>query len=133
MNYCFIDESGDSGFTKKSSRYFILSAVVCDDPDTLRRIARKVFHSKIKKKHSNMLHAYSESDTIKNKLTKVILEKNVSCITCKIDKTTVCNDIDIYLYATAKIAEYFEDKDTEIIVVSKQDTRKSYNKRVENI
>ena len=42
MYYAYIDESGDTGYRNKSSKYFILTAVVVDDPFILKRIARDI-------------------------------------------------------------------------------------------
>lgn len=63
--YIYIDESGDIGYTKKSTRYFILTAVIVDDCLFLGRIAKSVYKLKRDKKKRNIIHAYIESDKIK--------------------------------------------------------------------
>ena len=41
MSYIFIDESGDLGTKKLSSRYFVMAAIKVDDPKKLDRIITK--------------------------------------------------------------------------------------------
>jgi len=53
MKYIYIDESGDLGFSEKSSRYFIIACAVIDDDKThiqFKRIPKKVKIKKIDKK-----------------------------------------------------------------------------------
>ena len=83
----YIDESGDTGYTKKSTRYFILTAVIVDDPFVLRRIAKSVHKGKRDKKKANILHAYSEIDSTKNKLIKNLADIDIRCFVIKIKKT----------------------------------------------
>jgi hypothetical protein len=47
--YIYIDESGDTGYTKKSTRYFILTAVIVNDPFVLKRIVKDMHKFKTRK------------------------------------------------------------------------------------
>ncbi len=52
MNYIYIDESGDLGFSEKGSEYFVMSAIVINDEGThnqFRRIPKKIRQRKLKK------------------------------------------------------------------------------------
>ena len=52
MNYIYIDESGDLGFSKKGSKYFVISATVINDEEThkqFRRIPKRIRQRKLKK------------------------------------------------------------------------------------
>ena len=49
MSYIFIDESGDLGTKKLSSRYFVMAAIKVDDPKKLDRIISKTKKSLRKK------------------------------------------------------------------------------------
>lgn len=49
MSYIFIDESGDLGTKKLSSRYFVMAAIKVDDPKKLDRIITKTKKSLRKK------------------------------------------------------------------------------------
>ena len=69
--YAYIDESGDTGKSKKSSTNFILAAILINNENTLPHIARKVFRSKIKHKDKvNMLHANANSETVHRSILK---------------------------------------------------------------
>ncbi|MFQ6010537.1 MAG: DUF3800 domain-containing protein, partial [Candidatus Aenigmatarchaeota archaeon] len=50
MLYVHVDESGDMGFSKSSSRYFILTLLVNDDDTIFDRIIKKTRQKKLKKK-----------------------------------------------------------------------------------
>lgn len=57
MTYIYIDESGDLGFSKKGSDYFILTCVKIDNEETnqsFRRIPKKVRQRKLSKKHKKL-------------------------------------------------------------------------------
>ena len=46
----YLDESGDTGYTNKSTKYFIVNAINTDDIKALRHIAKKVQRYKKDKK-----------------------------------------------------------------------------------
>ena len=75
--YIYIDESGDTGYTKKSTRYFILTAVIVGDPFVLRRIAKNVYKTKIDKKSNGILHAYMETNKVRSKIINNIKDINI--------------------------------------------------------
>jgi Protein of unknown function (DUF3800) len=127
--YIYIDESGDTGYTKKSTRYFILTAVMTDDLFVLRRIAKNVHRGKRDKKKANILHAYSEIDYVKNKLIKNLADTNIQCFVIKIKKNNKVI-LDIYLYTLKKMAEYLKYCNVTEIVIARKDTRKYYNKSI---
>lgn len=128
-----IDESGDTGYSKMSSKYFVLCAIITDNPDSLRRLARDIHRKKYKKKKGNILHAYAESDELKNRLVRKLEElEHVSCVACVVKKQKFQN-VDLYVYATKQLASYLQKQGVEVVVVAKRDTRKSYNEHVLNI
>lgn len=59
MTYIFLDESGDLGFSKKSSRWFLFTIAMVSDVRALERVVKKIWRS-LKKKHKRLgeLHAY---------------------------------------------------------------------------
>ncbi len=130
--YVYIDESGDTGYTKKSTRYFILTAVVVDDPFVLRRIAKNVHNSKVGKKKSNMLHAYMETNRVKGKMIKEINNTNITCIVFVLNKREIQEE-DPYMYLLKKVCVYFSESDLVNIVLARRDTRKSYNNKIFDI
>ena len=85
--YAFIDESGDTGKSKRSSHNFIITAIVVDNITQIERLAKKVYKTKVLDKHkSNQLHATKNTekvrDAIINNLNK--LEYAVFTLTTKI-------------------------------------------------
>ncbi len=59
MKYIFLDESGDLGFSKASSSWFLFTIAIVSDPRSLERVVKKVWKSlRTKHKHLGELHAY---------------------------------------------------------------------------
>ena len=68
----YIDESGDTGNSRKSTVNFILTAICVNDDNILPHIAKKVFSKKvINKNKSNQLHASKDNEKIKNANNKL--------------------------------------------------------------
>lgn len=125
--YVYIDESGDTGNTKKSSRYFIVTAIYTDDVVVLRRAVRDVCKSeKIK---SNQFHTCKESDRVKHKLLRKLCNIHIRCFAVVIDKEEIIVD-DPYYYGLEKMAEYLVKMQIDIGVIAQKDTRKSYNQKI---
>ena len=127
--HAYIDESGDVGYTKKSTRYFILTAVISDDLFMLRRIAKKVYKSKVGKKKSNILHAYRETKAIKNRLVREISHRPVMCIAWVLDKNNISVH-DPYMWVIDKIVNHLKNTHIQNIILSRRDTRKNYNNQI---
>ena len=64
MAYVFLDESGDLGFQKKSSKWFILTIILTNNHRKIEKCVKKI-HRGLKKKYKRVgeLHAY-HSDTV---------------------------------------------------------------------
>ncbi|MBU3965217.1 DUF3800 domain-containing protein, partial [Patescibacteria group bacterium] len=45
MAYIFLDESGDLGFKKSSSKWFLFTIAIMSDARALERIVKKVWRS----------------------------------------------------------------------------------------
>jgi hypothetical protein len=125
----YIDESGDTGYTKKSTKYFILTAIIVEDVFTLRRIVKKIHKSKRDKKKANILHVHSETIKLKNKLIVSLNKIDLMCIVSVIDKNN-CIISDPYLYVLQKMAIYLKSVGVKKVILAKKDTRKSYNKNI---
>ncbi len=60
MVYLYIDESGDLGFSRGGSKYFILSCVKMDNEETnkqFRRIPKKIRQRMLSKKNERATRA----------------------------------------------------------------------------
>ncbi|MEI7648428.1 MAG: DUF3800 domain-containing protein [Methanomicrobiales archaeon] len=58
----YIDESGDLGFSERSSPFFVIAALIVHDPLAIRRCFAKVRRNKLKKKYKEL--ASNSSSTI---------------------------------------------------------------------
>lgn len=127
--YIYIDESGDTGYTKKSTRYFILTAIMVDDPFVLRRIVKNVHKSKRNNKKANTLHAHSETNRTKDKLIKILIETEIHCFISVVKKKEekVC---DVYLFVLKKIANHLKSLKFKSFIIARRDTRKYYNQSI---
>lgn len=72
MAYIFLDESGDLGFKKKSSKWFLFTIAIVDDYRALEKIVKKVWKP-LKKKHKKLseLHAYHEDAITRKRLLRM--------------------------------------------------------------
>ncbi len=74
MVYIFLDESGDLGFNfkkKKTSRYFIITALLTKNKTQLEKIVKKIFRDLAPneiKTRGGTLHAHKESPKTRQKL-----------------------------------------------------------------
>ena len=66
MAYIFLDESGDLGFKKSSSKWFLFTIAITNDARTLERVTKRVWKS-LKKTHKKLgeLHASHEKEITK--------------------------------------------------------------------
>ena len=69
MKYIYIDESGDLGDSYSSSRFFVIGAIIVDNPKKLTRIIKKT-----KKKNHRSIHNHPE---IKGSKTDKYLKKKI--------------------------------------------------------
>lgn len=93
--YLFLDESGDLGFNKNSSKWFLFTLVIVDDPRKLERVikkARKTLNKKHKKKFTE-LHAYHCDSITRTRVLKSLARENISVITTVLNKQKVYVDL----------------------------------------
>ena len=85
MAYIFLDESGDLGFKKSSSKWFLFTIAIMSDARALERIVKKVWRS-LKKKHKRLgeLHASREKDITRKRMLKQISEVDDIKVLCVI-------------------------------------------------
>ena len=92
--FCAIDEAGNLGLTKDSSKYFLLSCFLHND-DNLERKIRKFIgslnHNKSEKK-INILHAKHDTDKTKIKLIRFLKTFDWRCLVVVCKKTKLVNN-----------------------------------------
>lgn len=69
MKYIYIDESGDLGNSYSSSKYFVIGAIIVDNPYGLKKIIKRT-----RKKYRNLMH---KSPEIKGNKTDKLVIKNI--------------------------------------------------------
>lgn len=85
MAYIFLDESGDLGFKKTSSKWFIFTIAIVSNPRSLEKVVKKVWRSLRKKhKHLGELHASKEKDVTCRRMLKILSESEDLSVMCVI-------------------------------------------------
>ncbi|MFA6375871.1 MAG: DUF3800 domain-containing protein [Candidatus Paceibacterota bacterium] len=77
MAYIFLDESGDLGFKKSSSKWFLFTIALIPNNRDLERVIKKVWRS-LRKKHKKIgeLHAAHEKPATRKQILKKLAEIN---------------------------------------------------------
>ena len=137
MACIFLDESGDLGFKKSSSKWFLFTMAITNDVRVLERVTKKVWRS-LKKKHKRLgeLHASHEKDVTRKRMLKQLSEVSDLRVLCVIlNKEKVYVDLQNqknYLYNyTANILldrlhtkEVLGPKEPIHLFVDRKDTKK---------
>ena len=95
MSYIFLDESGDLGFSDRSSRWFILTIVFADNHRKIEKCVKRV-HRGLKKKYRRVkeLHAYHADSVTKKRMLKLLSENEDIKVLCIIlNKKKVYTDL----------------------------------------
>ena len=137
MSYIFLDESGDLGFRKLSSKWFLFTIAISSRPRTLERIVKKIWRP-LKKKHKKLgeLHAYRADDITRKRMLKKLSETDDLKVLCVIlNKAKVYVDLrnqKNYLYNyTANILldrlhsnNAFDPNESIHLFIDRKDTKK---------
>lgn len=85
MAYIFLDESGDLGFRKTSSQWFVFTIAMTNSARTLERVVKKVWKT-VHKEHNRVgeLHASHEKDATRIRMLKNLGEAEDLKILCVI-------------------------------------------------
>jgi len=85
MAYIFLDESGDLGFKKSSSKWFLFTIAIVSDLRSLERVVKKIWRP-LKKKHKKLgeLHASHEKNITRKRVLEQLNEVNDLKILCVI-------------------------------------------------
>ena len=99
MTTVYLDESGDLGFDMskpKTSRHFLVAALLCHDTKPVDKAVRKTFGGFTKaqvKSHHGYLHAFSETPQTRRRLLRLLSALDIGVIVVKLDKRRVFTDI----------------------------------------
>jgi len=95
MAYIFLDESGDLGFGRHSSKWFLFTIAIVQDKRALERVVRKIWLP-LKKKHKRLgeLHAYHADDATRTRMLQKLNElEDLKVLTVILNKKKVYVDL----------------------------------------
>ena len=83
MLYIFLDESGDLGFSTRSSRWFVITVVLTSNHRRIEKCVKRV-HKGLKKKYKRVkeLHAYHSDAITKRRILRLLSEVDDLQIFC---------------------------------------------------
>jgi len=83
MRYLYLDESGDLGFKKLSSKWFIFTIAMTSGPRLLERVVKKIWRP-LKKKHKKLgeLHASRADDITRTRMLQKLNELDDLKVLC---------------------------------------------------
>lgn len=122
--HVFIDESGDPGLTEKSSRFFVMAAIIVDDKNILK--INEIMDDYRKKLKWNILKEFKHSKTKKEIIKDLILatkKASYEIEVLKIDKANFKNNgkMTVYNQVLIKLLKNINRDDIDITI----DGRKS--------
>lgn len=138
MAYVFLDESGDLGFKKTSSKWFLFTIALTSKPRSIERVTKKIWRN-LRKKHKKIgeLHAYRADDITRSRMLKSLNEINDLKIMCIIlNKQKVYVDLQnqknyLYNYTANVLLERLhvigavEEKEPIHLYIDSRDTKKT--------
>jgi len=140
MLYVFIDESGDLGFTERSTKYYVIASVETRNLLNLSRVIKQVRKTLRKKQRNIPEFKFARSDdVIRKRLLKKAVEEDLAFSVIVLQKYTVYPYLrdkkdKLHNYLAGFIAEslsYEYDEDELIVVVDKfimsEEKRREFN------
>ena len=87
----FIDESGDLGFTERSSKYFVVAALIVYDHLAIHRCFKKIRQNRLKKKYRDIpeFKFNNSGKEIKERVLKCIAKTDADIAYCVLRKDQV--------------------------------------------
>lgn len=137
MVYIFLDESGDLGFSEKSSKWFLMAAVFTKSPRRVEKVIKKT-RKGLKKKYKKVaeLHAYHSQPITKKRILRGLAEvDDLAILTLVLNKKKVFVDFKnqkAYLYnflantllSFLKEKKYLSEESVFEICIDQRETKK---------
>ncbi|MBU4332240.1 DUF3800 domain-containing protein [Patescibacteria group bacterium] len=141
----FLDESGDLGFSQRSSRWFVLTIVLTNEHRKIEKVVKKI-HRRLKKKYRRVmeLHAYHADSITKKRMLRCLADlEDIKVLCIVLNKKKVYVDLQnqkSYLYNyTANILldrlhnkNVLNKKELIEIYIDQRETNKFLKKNFEN-
>jgi hypothetical protein len=122
--HIFLDESGDLGFGKGSSRYFVIALLLTPEGDALKRIAKRTRHRRLAKKHQKLpeLKATKVNSVIREYVLRQLASADASVMYVVLDKGKVYDYLKskknkLYNYVAGLVLNEAQIKGDEINLV----------------
>jgi hypothetical protein len=97
MKYIFLDESGDLGFSERSSKYLVITLLVCNfnEEQSISRIVKKTRQKILKKKLKNSpeIKWNNSNNIIKNKILNQISKNSLEIFSIILEKVKVYENL----------------------------------------
>ncbi len=144
MAYIFLDESGDLGFSKNSSKWFMITIAISEDKKCFERVVKKVWRLLQKKhKHLGELHASHEKDITRTRILNMLAVCDIKVMAIILNKEKVHIELKnqknyLYNHAANILLENLHNKDIIQagegidLVVDRKDTKKSLQENFVN-
>lgn len=139
-----LDESGDLGFSKGSSKFFTITIIFINNKRRLEKIAKSV-HKGLRKKHKRVgvLHAYNEQPVTRQRLLKQFNDTDCHVLAIILNKQKVYTQLKdekavLYNYVTNILLDRLITKklipiDKEVILIASQrETNRFLNENFKN-
>lgn len=138
MAYIFLDESGDLGFKKTSSKWFLFTIAILSNQKALEKITKKIWRN-LRKKHKKLgeLHAYHADNVTRKRFLENIKDiKDLKILTTILNKQKVYIDLQnqknyLYNYTANILLErlhlsgVLESNESIHLYVDSRDTKKA--------
>ena len=139
----YLDESGDLGFNLDkpgTSRYFVVTLLLCEDTRIVDKIVKKVLRGFSKtdmKHHHGVLHARDDDPSTRRKLLALVAVEDVSVLVVRLDKRQVFTPLEekhvLYNYVVNILLSRLVSRgvvrpdETIQVIASQRETSRSLN------
>ena len=103
LNYIYLDESGNLGFTEKSTEYFVVAALCCAEMKTVDRCIKRARSGLSKKYKKNEMKFSNSTDATRRRVLECISRLDVSIAYLSLDK----NWVDVHLQNNPQVIHRF--------------------------
>lgn len=76
MAYIFLDESGDLGFSERSSKWFLFTILLTNNHRKIEKVIKKIRRGLAKKYKMKELHAYHSNPVTRHRMLKKLAQLN---------------------------------------------------------
>lgn len=132
FSYGYVDESGQTGLSKKSSKYLILACILFKDSLTARRLAKDIFTKfRLGDKSKDQVHTTHEDDRLKIKFLSKIKKEYFKVVYVAVRKKK--EGVDYYFEALELLLEKLKKESLVTCYISKLYTNKNLIEKVNRL